>query len=70
MKTLEKWYVWGGKGEAPKNATSVVFSDGSIISSGENPYAMASINSYQEYWRSWPVISAYTLGEKVESKRG
>lgn len=72
MKTLEKWYVWDGKGDIPfsRNSVKKVIFDSNIIV--DNSYCIAIVNAYVDYWLdNLPncTVAAYTLGEQVESKR-
>ena len=69
MKMLEKWYVWGG-GKTPVNVHSLIFNDGEVL-------RLCGAFNTIDYWMQGidlpegeTDVVAYTLGEKVESKRG
>lgn len=59
---LEKWYVWDGYIN-PK-ATWLLLSNGWIIRKNDVPTPKLLWSDFDEN------IVAYTIGEKVESKRG
>ena len=61
---LEKWYVWDGV--SGYGAAKFLMKDGTIRTFNNVISQIRETHTYDVFDR----ISAYTLGEKVESKRG